>query len=87
VAIVAMRPSRRLLARGRASGLPLTQMCAWVATMEDRQVVHRPKYLDHAEALGVVGLPDQAMSQEDFEDVRSKPSSSWEAIKRWMSAT
>jgi hypothetical protein len=60
-AIVAMRPSRRLLARGRASGLPLTQMYAWVATMEDRQVVHQPRYLDHAEALGVVGLPDQAM--------------------------
>jgi hypothetical protein len=69
-AIVAMRPSRCLLARGRARGLPLIQMCAWVTTMEDRQVVHRPKYLDHVEALGVVGLPDQAMSQEDFEDVR-----------------
>jgi hypothetical protein len=36
-------------------------MYAWVATMEDRRVVHQPRYLDHAEALGVVGLPDQAM--------------------------
>jgi hypothetical protein len=86
-AIVAMRPSRRLLARGRARGLPLTQMYAWVATMEDRQVVHQPKYLDHAEALGVVGLPDQATSQKTSRTSGSKPSSSWEAIKRWMSAT
>jgi hypothetical protein len=36
----------------------------------------QPEYLDHAEALSVVRLWDRAMSQEDFEDVRWKPSSS-----------
>ena len=83
----AMRPSRRLLARGRARGVPLSQKYAWVATVEDRQVIHQPEYLDHAKALSVVGLWDQAMSRKDFEDVQLEAKQLLEAIQRWTSAT
>jgi hypothetical protein len=57
------------------------------ATVEDRQVIHQPEYLDHAEALSVVGQWDQAMSQEDFEDVQLEATQLIGAIKRWTPAT
>jgi ketosteroid isomerase-like protein len=42
--------------RAQASGVPLTEAWALVATLEDGQVISYHEHFDHAEALAAVGL-------------------------------
>ena len=42
--------------RARASGVPMTQEYAFVATLKDGKVAYQQEYLHHAEALEAVGL-------------------------------
>jgi ketosteroid isomerase-like protein len=44
--------------RAQASRVPLTGKLASVATLEQGRVVHQQDYVDHAEALRAVGLPE-----------------------------
>jgi ketosteroid isomerase-like protein len=44
--------------RAQASGVPLTEAWALVATVEDGQVISYHEYFDHAEALEAVGLSE-----------------------------
>jgi ketosteroid isomerase-like protein len=43
--------------RAQASGVPLTEEFAYVATLKDGRVIRLQEYYDHAEALAAVGLP------------------------------
>jgi ketosteroid isomerase-like protein len=42
--------------RAQASGVPLTEAFALVATLKDGRTIHAQEYYDHAEALKSVGL-------------------------------
>ena len=42
--------------RAQASGVPLTEEFAYVATLKDGRVIRQRDFLDHAEALEAVGL-------------------------------
>jgi len=45
-------------ATGEASGIPFTGKVATISVLKDGMVVRVQAYLDHAEALEAVGLPE-----------------------------
>jgi ketosteroid isomerase-like protein len=47
-------------ARGRTSGVPLTQDFGWVITVKDGKATDRRQYLDHAQALEAAGVESGA---------------------------
>ena len=47
----------QLRGRAKATGVPLTRNYATVSTLKDGRAIREQQYLDHAEALHAVGLP------------------------------
>jgi hypothetical protein len=47
---------RDMLMRSQASGVPLGETYACVATLKDGRVIRQRDFLDHAEALKAAGL-------------------------------
>jgi ketosteroid isomerase-like protein len=56
--------------RGHASGVPLAEKYATVATIEDGRVIRQRDFLNHEEALAVVGLSGSAALQPDSRELR-----------------
>jgi uncharacterized protein len=60
----------RVRGRGRASGVELDSPINWVVDFEGGKVARMRDYLDARNALEAAGLREQAMSQENVENVR-----------------